>query len=275
MSCSIRRCSRGRRKDQQQQDKAERDTLARKIDTYRERILEIEDRETRRELDRKITAMREELAELDARLLAEPETNKGFKRDELEALSKFWDDFEKRAVRVPITGKVHPVAAAFCQDPDDPEQALLLDPRIINETLHVLGVKVTLFWTTRKVVNTSGKNKGKERTRHYLTKGRLQAGQKDVYFPLSGEADAQLAGTHIALPGRRRSLQGLRLHGTLGRAEKQKASGHVPQGICLSERPEAQHLRRHCGELCRRGGTQRGLGGREAEETCRLHGRIE
>ena len=102
----------------------------------------------------------------------------------MEALSKFWDEFEKRAVRVPIKGKVHPVAAAFCQDPDDPEQALLLYPRIINETLHALGVKVTLFWTTRKVVNTTGKNKGKERTRHFLTKGRLQCGQKNCTFPI-------------------------------------------------------------------------------------------
>ena len=39
---------RGRRKDQQQQDKDERDELAKKIDTYRERAFDFDDQGTRR-----------------------------------------------------------------------------------------------------------------------------------------------------------------------------------------------------------------------------------
>ena len=51
------------------------------------------------------------------------------------------------------------------------------------------------------------------------------------------QADAQLAGAHTAVPGSGCSLQGLQLHRTLGRAEKQEALGHAPSRciVCPSD----------------------------------------
>ena len=88
------------------------------------------------------------------------------------------------------------------------------------------------------------------------------------------QADAQLAGAHTALPGSRCSLQGLRLHRTLGRAEEQEALGLTSQGVCLPERPQCHRARCYPDKLCRRGGTERRLGGREVEEARRISARM-
>jgi hypothetical protein len=89
-------------------------------------------------------------------------------------LSAWWDDFQARAVSVPVPGKVHPVAATFYRDHESEEQAILLDARVVNEALHALGCEVRLRWKTERVTRRDGSQQN-----HYtLVAGRFRLGQR-------------------------------------------------------------------------------------------------
>ena len=127
--------------DQRKELQQERVSLVAQIDRAEENLLASTDPRTRKSLDAKVSAMRDELEKLDARLENEPERIAGYTKDELAALSAWWDQFQKTALSVPVKGKLHPVDAAFHQDPDSDEQALLLNARKVNEALKDLALR--------------------------------------------------------------------------------------------------------------------------------------
>ena len=178
--------------------KAERDALAQKIEKYQERILDIDDKATRQDLDRKITGMRAELAKMDAEL-TDAKPSDDYNKEQLARLATWWDDFEKRAVRVPIHGKVHP-AAAFFQDPFSEEQTMLLDARVVNEALHTLGCEVRLRWTTKRVTLKNGK----QQNRYSFDKGRFRLGQRKA--EISAKKGVKFYSSRLPTPDNGRAM---------------------------------------------------------------------
>ena len=158
--------------EQRESTERERGELTKQIARAEENILFVEDARTRQALDRKLTEWRDRLEKLDAEL-TEAQPREGYTKDDLARLTAWWDDFTKRAVSVPMKGKLHP-AAAFWQDPESEEQSILLDARVVNEALHTLGAEVRLRWKTEQVKLPSGK----EVTRHILVRGRFRLGQQ-------------------------------------------------------------------------------------------------
>jgi len=160
----------------------QRDELARKIDTGTERILDVADKLTRQALDRRISAMREELAQLDLQLGAVQEQQAGYTPDELKALREWWKSYCDKGVKVPIDAKklstMKPIplwAYSYRRNPD--EEAVVADPRAVNDSLAHLGCEVRLRWETRQVPTQNGK----VMTRHVVTRGRFRIdGQKST-----------------------------------------------------------------------------------------------
>ena len=155
----------------------ERLKLAAQIEKAEKNALLADDPRMFKSLQERVTVMRDELESLDQRLSTEPERVSGFTRDEVQALSAWWDEFQEKAVSVPVKGKM-PVKAHFYQDPFSDEQAVLIDARIVNEALDKLGAKVELWWTTKTITTKAGK----QQNRHKWVKGRLRLGEHNVTF---------------------------------------------------------------------------------------------
>ena len=165
------------------QTEKERDKLVKRIEAGEDLILDTPDKRNRQSLDKKLTAMRDELEKLEAELTTDDQPDTmivdgqkvtRYSRDELAALTKWWDDFDKRACSVPVTGKVA-AAAHLHQDPASEEAAILIDSRKVNIALLELGCEVKLKWKTVETISKAG-NTWK---RHLLVKGRFRLGQKE------------------------------------------------------------------------------------------------
>jgi 4-hydroxy-3-methylbut-2-enyl diphosphate reductase len=119
--------------------------------------------------------MRDSLEKLELELSGEEQPANGYSRDDLKALAEWWDDFDKRAVSVPVKGKL-PTVAHLYQDPMSDEAALLMDARDVNIMLHHLGAKVVLCWDTTRVTLANGKTQN----RYKLAQARFFLGRKNV-----------------------------------------------------------------------------------------------
>jgi DNA invertase Pin-like site-specific DNA recombinase len=178
----------------------ERDKLAARIDNAIEGLFDISDKQSRRAIDQRIIAMRSELDQFDAELAIEP-ISKGYNRQELEALSTWWDDFTTKAVSVPVRAKKpgddllisfhrDAFAEVYQKNYDSRCQYINVDPMIVNERLRQLGAKVTLSWKTmdrgakRLYKDRNGKRRNLARRQHVLASGRFQLGQREGKLPL-------------------------------------------------------------------------------------------
>jgi DNA invertase Pin-like site-specific DNA recombinase/DNA-binding transcriptional MerR regulator len=173
---------RKQQRERREQAKRERETLTAQISRAEDNILLVEDARTRQALDRKLTEMRDHLEALDAELSGElPKAEHN--REELKALTDWWEDFTAKAVSVPVSGDLHPTAVFWqagrrgpCLPDEEPEeQAMMLDPMVVNQMLHALGAEVRLRWRVEK--GTSG------RKRYVLLGGRFKLGSKGGPIP--------------------------------------------------------------------------------------------
>jgi hypothetical protein len=127
--------------------------------------------------------MKAELKAIDQQLANEPERIKGYTREEFQAINDWWEDLNKRAVTVPVKGKIHPVIAAFYQDPEREDQALMVNASAYNDVLTKIEAEVRLWWDTRTITIKKGKNKGKTQNRYKWVKGELRIkGREPVVF---------------------------------------------------------------------------------------------
>jgi hypothetical protein len=156
-------------RDRHQRD---RERLASEIDKAERNLLLSPDARTFKNLDVRLSAMRDELERLDAELAEEPQRSHGYRREELEALNAWWENFQANAVSVPV--KTMPVEAHFHQDPAADEAAILADPIKLNEALREVGATCKLWWRTEK---------GKQRDHHILAKGEFRLGQREGKVP--------------------------------------------------------------------------------------------
>jgi DNA invertase Pin-like site-specific DNA recombinase len=163
------------RHERRRQAEKERKDLACRIDKAEANLLFVEDSRTRKSLDARISTMRDELDRLDAELTAEPE-GEGPTRDDLAALSAWWDDFLAGAVNLPTR--------YWMENPDNPDEHLNLtvavDPRKVNEALLDLGCEVRLRWETQEFISRAGKR----HRRHVVTRGRFRLGQRGGELPV-------------------------------------------------------------------------------------------
>lgn|GEM_PF-5344344 len=156
----------------------ERDDLVGQMKTAARNVLLCEQKELRAELDSMYAEMTTRLQELDAQLADEVSVSDGYSREDVQALSDWWKEFQEQAVSVPVPlGKASDYAATFYQDPFSDEQAVLIDAKRVNQALKELDAKVTLLWETE--VRSDGKK------RHRLVRGRFQLGQKKGQVPAS------------------------------------------------------------------------------------------
>ena len=149
---------------------------AAEIDKAEKNALLADDPQFFKSLQDRVKVMREELAEIDQQLAAEPEKINGYTREELQALNDWWNDFEKRAVTVPIKAKKLPFHATFYQDPSREDQALMVNASVYNDELTKLGCEVRLWWSTRTVIIKKGKPEGQTPEPLHARQGRT-AGQ--------------------------------------------------------------------------------------------------
>ncbi len=173
------------RQDKRQRLQKKRDELAVEIDLAVDNIMKVQDQRARQQMDERLTAMWNQLEKLDNELVVEPKVQSQSRQD-IDALVKWWDQFNARAVSVPIgLGDVPPLVAMSYKDhfaevqhggPGGP--AFLLDPRIVNDALHQLGAEVRLQWKTVEAVNSAGK----PFKRHQLLGGRFRLGQNVARF---------------------------------------------------------------------------------------------
>jgi site-specific DNA recombinase len=217
------------RVDQREQVKRERDSLAATISKAEDNLLRSNDARTRQSLDRKISEMRDELDRRDT-ALAEEVGGNGYSKDDVAALTAWWDEFNKNAVSVPVpTGKVD-VVSNFHRDPFADNEvdyeydgegnligaysdrtSLLMDARIVNEALHALGAEVRLRWATRKVTLSTGE----VQNRYTLAGGRFRLGQRNVTLckaPFAADCSCTVAwgrrGSHTGRGSSRRPASG-------------------------------------------------------------------
>jgi hypothetical protein len=167
------------RKDQAEVRDHDRKELQRLQSQIRNGMLastQSKDRRSRQEYDLMITGLRDELEMVEARLAAAPVTEPGYTKQECEALLDWWNDFEKKALSLPVPSKANlDLAGGLHQDPNADESAILVDPRKVNEVLHELGARITLLWETEKRLSS----KGVEHRRHNVVDGRFQLGQQN------------------------------------------------------------------------------------------------
>ncbi len=170
--------------EQRAQLERERAAMVAKIAVADENILLTKDARTRQALDARLTAMRDELERLEAQLSGPQQTSNGYTREEVERLSAWWDDFQARAVSVPVPDrKVDWTAATFYRDHSSEEQAILLDARVVNEALHTLGCEVRLRWKTERMTRRDGS----QQNQYTLVAGRFRLGQRQgVIDPKTG-----------------------------------------------------------------------------------------
>jgi DNA invertase Pin-like site-specific DNA recombinase len=151
----------------------EREALKQKISQGEENILFVKDARTRQSMDTLLTVLRNQLEKYDAELSTDEKPIAGWSPEDAEALGRWWEEFDKRAVSVPVPGELHPVTS-FWQDPSREDQALLIDARVVNEKLHTIGMQVRLRWRTERVTLRNGK----QQNRYSLICGRLRLGQR-------------------------------------------------------------------------------------------------
>ena len=167
------------RAELRRQAEQERQDLADRIEKAEEAILDCEDKRTRQSLDKKVSAMRDELDRLEAILAAEPKDN-GYSREDLAALSAWWEKFWARAVSMPVSAEKNlDFYMGLRQDPFADESAILVEPRNVNDALLGLGTEVRLRWRTERYRSRTGA----EHTRHVLARGRFRLGQRKGNLP--------------------------------------------------------------------------------------------
>jgi len=167
------------RDEQRAQTERERAKLANLIAKAEENLLFSEDPRTRKSLDARVTDMRDEMERLDAELAVVLAPHGGYSREDAADLAGWWREFDARAVSIPVSGNLPPVAH-FYQDPQADEGAILADCRLVNETLHALGAEVRLRWKTEEYTSSGGVR----RRRHVLERGRFRLGRQNGKVPL-------------------------------------------------------------------------------------------
>jgi DNA invertase Pin-like site-specific DNA recombinase len=167
------------RTERRAQAQLEREQLAAQIARAEQNLLSCEDPRTLKSLNARVTEMRDQLDRLDVELSTESE-NKGYTREDLEALTAWWDNFEATALSLPVPSEVNLAAAGgLCQDPFAEESAILVDPRKVNEALLSLGAEVRLHFKP----GTQLTRAGTERPSHELDYGRFRLGQQQGALP--------------------------------------------------------------------------------------------
>jgi DNA invertase Pin-like site-specific DNA recombinase len=165
---------RKREKEERKQLERERDKLTTRISKAVKHVMLIEDAETRRDIDKEITAMRVELAKVTEQLATEPTVN-GYTKADLDALAQWWEEFDAKAVSVPVSSEKNlKHAGGLLQDPFAEESAVRVDPKLVNEALQQLGCKVYLRWRTRTHTSLNDRSY----IRHELKWVRYTLGQK-------------------------------------------------------------------------------------------------
>ena len=155
------------RDDREARQKAS-ERIAVKIKNLYSAFEEAPDPETRNVLFEKIAQLRAEKSKLDA----EPDDEPNRRREELQALRDYWDDFDKRAISVPVGKAKLPWIARFHLDPETVEgwthegrlgdkAALLIEPRVANEMLHTLGARIDLQWKNRPAKLRNGRTQNR------------------------------------------------------------------------------------------------------------------
>ena len=195
------------KREKREQTELRIETLTKQIATAEKNLLFVEDGRTRKSLDKQVTELRDELERLES-LLTEEKPTKGYSKDELQALKEWWQDFEEKAVSVPIPKERQAIvpdhAYWFHRDREYFEELYLrMDPRAVNNALMELGTEVRLAWETEGYKTQNGV----ARKRHNLSGGRFRLGQKKGKIPrnvLEGSAnrsnsdDAQTSAMHFA-----------------------------------------------------------------------------
>jgi hypothetical protein len=165
--------------DKHKQVQRERDELVVRISRAEENLLFTDDPRTRQSLDLRITVMRDELDKINAKLSVRVDRAKHWEED-LQRLSDFWSDFDKRAVSMPVSADANmALAGGLFQDRSAEESAVMVDPRLVNETLLTLGTEVRLRWKSVARVTSTGKT----RRVHKLVRGRFRLGQRKGTVP--------------------------------------------------------------------------------------------
>jgi DNA invertase Pin-like site-specific DNA recombinase len=144
---------------------AERAKLALQIANGEERIWSIEDAKIRKDLDARLEQLKARLKELDGLLAEVPEAEGDMTGEEIKALAKWYDDFEKKAVVVDIPGCLFPA---------------YIDPRALNQKFKEIGCQVHLRWETREYISPRS---GKPVRKHDLVQGRFRLGQQTGKLP--------------------------------------------------------------------------------------------
>jgi DNA invertase Pin-like site-specific DNA recombinase len=176
---------------------AEHDRLAAQVARAEENLLELDDPRTIKPLAVKVSAWRDELERLEA-VLAVPLTRGGYTREQVLALGKWWEEFEAKAVSVPVSAEKNmALAGGLHRDPFAEESAVLADPKKVNEALTEVGCEVRLRWRTEGYTSMTYKGKGedgvvrrlggKAKERHVLDRGRFRLGQRSGDLPLKGK----------------------------------------------------------------------------------------
>jgi DNA invertase Pin-like site-specific DNA recombinase len=159
--------------------KAERVALALKIEKAVMARIESDDKRTRQDYDRLISKWRDELDRLDAEADPAP-AGDDFDRDYIKNLHKWFRGDNAAAVPVPFEGDLGVYLTYFrrARDKDGKwvkPQAVMADPRKVNEALHRLGCEVRLRWETYSRVTKDGC----EVSRNLVNRGRFRLGQRE------------------------------------------------------------------------------------------------
>jgi hypothetical protein len=135
----------------------DRDKLAKKIEMNVDELMNESDRETRQSISKRITAMRAELKQFDADLASKDDVGAkmGWSKEQIDAISNWWDEFEAVTTKLPILGANYEkycksLGLRLLQAEDCEQAAIKIDARrvrqIIHQKLQEAGVKVSLRW---------------------------------------------------------------------------------------------------------------------------------
>jgi hypothetical protein len=166
----------------------------RKIDLAENNLMTCEDESTLQSLLPKIAKMHDE----HKLLIAERDRKKeaGYEQEEQHrrwlAAVQFWENYYRKCIQIPVdheahdheyyisnAGKAETKKGTILWRVDgskvkERQLYALVDPRMLNEMLHVVGTKVTLRWKTREVTLKNGKKQNRYEFRY----GTFQLGQQ-------------------------------------------------------------------------------------------------
>jgi hypothetical protein len=196
-----------KRADRREQAQKDRDALAKSIADATKNLMFINDPRNRKDCDTRLSEMRDDLERLDEELAVEP-VAAGLSRADLDALNRWWDEFQSKAVSVPFSGELPP-EAVFWQDPDSEERALMIDAAVVNDLLHQLGARVELEWKTETYTTASGST----RRRHTPVRGRFRLGQRSGKLVWKGGKDGEGFRVASGTPGNKCSWTSCRRRG--------------------------------------------------------------